>query len=186
MLEIYGKEYDVHWGEVTNTFTKVRSLAKCSENRMVQYPWDWSITSHHNTQATRIVARAWIQGKAWAGKGENRDEARSKLIKYLKVQDIWFVLPFRMCSQETCCLIWLFQHHEFRIMWRGIWRRGYTPWKMESSFQNQHFQTRARWRPFSYPFALLHTFWLVGQQASDQERSKDVLQPVWNAVWKEV
>jgi len=56
VLEIYGKEYDVHWGEVTNTFTK----------------------------ATRIVARAWIQGKAWAGKGENRDEARSKLIKYLK------------------------------------------------------------------------------------------------------
>merc|ERR1719243_441321 len=43
-LEIYGKEYDVHWGEVTNTFTKV----------------------------TRTVARAWIQGKAWAGKGENR------------------------------------------------------------------------------------------------------------------
>ena len=31
------------------------------------------------------MARAWIQGKAWAGKGENRDEARGKLIKYLKV-----------------------------------------------------------------------------------------------------
>ena len=37
-------------------------------------------------QATRIVARAWIQGKAWAGKGESRDEARGKLIKYLKVK----------------------------------------------------------------------------------------------------
>jgi len=56
VLEIYGKEYDVHWGEVTNTFTKV----------------------------TRTVARAWIEGKAWAGKGRDRDEARTKLIKYLK------------------------------------------------------------------------------------------------------
>jgi len=56
VLEIYGKEYDVHWGKVTNTFTKV----------------------------TRIVARSWIEGKAWAGKGDTRDEARSKLIKYLK------------------------------------------------------------------------------------------------------
>jgi len=56
VLEIYGKEYDVHWGKVTNTFTKV----------------------------TRIVARSWIEGKAWAGKGSTRDEARSKLIKYLK------------------------------------------------------------------------------------------------------
>ncbi len=56
VLEIYGKEYDVHWGQVTNTFTKV----------------------------TRIVARSWIEGKAWAGKGATRDEARSKLIKYLK------------------------------------------------------------------------------------------------------
>ena len=25
VLEIYGKEYDVHWGEVTNTFTKVKA-----------------------------------------------------------------------------------------------------------------------------------------------------------------
>ena len=33
MLEIYGKEYDVHWGTVTNTWTKV----------------------------TRIVARSWIE-----------------------------------------------------------------------------------------------------------------------------
>jgi len=56
VLEIYGKEYDVHWGDVTNTFT----------------------------QKTRIVARAWIEGKAWAGKGETRDEARSQLIKFLK------------------------------------------------------------------------------------------------------
>jgi len=56
VLEIYGKEYDVHWGDVTNTFTKV----------------------------TRIVARAWIEGKAWAGKGDTKEEARSKLIKYLK------------------------------------------------------------------------------------------------------
>lgn len=56
VLEIYGKEYDVYWGKVTNTFTKV----------------------------TRIVARSWIEGKAWAGKGDTRDEARSKLIKYLK------------------------------------------------------------------------------------------------------
>ena len=56
VLEIYGKEYDVHWGQVTNTFTRV----------------------------TRIVARSWIEGKAWAGKGATRDEARSKLIKYLK------------------------------------------------------------------------------------------------------
>jgi len=56
VLEIYGKEYDLHWGEVTNTFTKV----------------------------TRTVARAWIEGKAWAGKGSSRDEAREKLIKYLK------------------------------------------------------------------------------------------------------
>jgi len=56
VLEIYGKEYDVHWGEVVNTFTKV----------------------------SRIVARAWIEGKAWAGKGETRDEARTKLIKFLK------------------------------------------------------------------------------------------------------
>jgi len=56
VLEIYGKEYDVYWGKVTNTFTKV----------------------------TRIVARSWIEGKAWAGKGATRDEARSKLIKYLK------------------------------------------------------------------------------------------------------
>ena len=48
-----------------------------------------------NTQATRIVARAWIQGKAWAGKGENRDEARSKLIKYLKVK----VLLFKICGE---------------------------------------------------------------------------------------
>jgi len=56
VLEIYGKEYDVYWGKVTNTFTKV----------------------------TRIVARSWIEGKAWAGKGSSKDEARSKLIKYLK------------------------------------------------------------------------------------------------------
>lgn len=56
VLEIYGKEYDVHWGSVTNTFTKV----------------------------TRIVARSWIEGKAWAGKGDTRDEARAKLIKFLK------------------------------------------------------------------------------------------------------
>jgi len=56
VLEIYGKEYDVHWGEVTNTFTK----------------------------KTRTVARAWIEGKAWAGKGESRDEARTMLIKFLK------------------------------------------------------------------------------------------------------
>jgi len=56
VLEIYGKEYDVYWGEVTNTFTRV----------------------------TRIVARSWIEGKAWAGKGATKDEARSKLIKYLK------------------------------------------------------------------------------------------------------
>ena len=33
---------------------------------------------------TRTVARAWIEGKAWAGKGENREEARNMLIKYLK------------------------------------------------------------------------------------------------------
>ena len=33
---------------------------------------------------TRIVARSWIEGKAWAGKGSTKDEARSKLIKYLK------------------------------------------------------------------------------------------------------
>merc|ERR1712227_760579 len=45
-----------YWGNVTNTWTKV----------------------------TRIVARSWIEGKAWAGKGATRDEARSKLIKYLK------------------------------------------------------------------------------------------------------
>ena len=56
VLEIHGKEYDVHWGTVTNTDTKV----------------------------TRIVARSWIEGKGWAGKGATRDEARSKLIKYLK------------------------------------------------------------------------------------------------------
>jgi len=56
VLEIYGKEYDVHWGTVTNTFT----------------------------QETRIVARAWIEGKAWTGKADNRDEARNKLIKSLK------------------------------------------------------------------------------------------------------
>jgi len=56
VLEIYGKEYDVHWGSVTNTFT----------------------------QKTRTVARAWIEGKAWAGKGESRDEARTQLIKFLK------------------------------------------------------------------------------------------------------
>jgi len=56
VLEIYGKEYDVHWGTVTNTYTQV----------------------------TRIVARSWIEGKGWAGKGATRDEARSKLIKYLK------------------------------------------------------------------------------------------------------
>lgn len=56
VLEIYGKEYDVYWGNVTNTFTK----------------------------KTRIVARAWIKGKAWAGKGETRDEARTNLLKYLK------------------------------------------------------------------------------------------------------
>jgi len=56
VLEIYGKEYDVHWGKVTNTFTKV----------------------------TRIVARSWIEGKAWAGKGTTKEEARSKLIKFLK------------------------------------------------------------------------------------------------------
>ena len=36
------------------------------------------------TKVTRIVARSWIEGKAWAGKGATRDEARSKLIKYLK------------------------------------------------------------------------------------------------------
>ena len=36
---------------------------------------------------TRTVARAWIEGKAWAGKGENRDEARNMLIKYLKVSN---------------------------------------------------------------------------------------------------
>ena len=56
VLEIYGKEYDVYWGKVTNTWTKV----------------------------TRIVARSWIEGKAWAGKGDSREEARTKLIKYLK------------------------------------------------------------------------------------------------------
>lgn len=56
VLEIYGKEYDVYWGTVTNTYTNVE----------------------------RIVARSWIEGKAWAGKGATRDEARSKLIKYLK------------------------------------------------------------------------------------------------------
>lgn len=56
VLEIYGKEYDVHWGTCTNSFTKV----------------------------TRIVARAWIEGKGWAGKGNTRDEARTNLIKYLK------------------------------------------------------------------------------------------------------
>ena len=36
------------------------------------------------TRVTRIVARSWIEGKAWAGKGSTKDEARSKLIKYLK------------------------------------------------------------------------------------------------------
>lgn len=56
VLEIYGKEYDVHWGTCTNSFTKV----------------------------SRIVARAWIEGKGWAGKGNTRDEARTNLIKYLK------------------------------------------------------------------------------------------------------
>jgi len=56
VLEIYGKEYDVYWGHCTNTFTKV----------------------------TRIAARAWIEGKAWAGKGATKEEARSKLIKYLR------------------------------------------------------------------------------------------------------
>ncbi|XP_023341331.1 zinc finger protein 236 isoform X2 [Eurytemora carolleeae] len=56
VIEIYGKEYDVHWGTVTNTFTK----------------------------KSRIVARVWIEGKAWAGKADSRDEARTKLIKSLK------------------------------------------------------------------------------------------------------
>jgi hypothetical protein len=36
-------------------------------------------------KVSRIVARAWIEGKGWAGKGATRDEARSNLIKYLKV-----------------------------------------------------------------------------------------------------
>ena len=50
MLEIYGKEYDVHWGEVTNTFTKVKALVKCEEVkvpygavnsiRLKEYPGD--------------------------------------------------------------------------------------------------------------------------------------------------
>ena len=31
------------------------------------------------------MARAWIEGKAWTGKADNRDEARNKLIKSLKV-----------------------------------------------------------------------------------------------------
>jgi len=56
VLEIYGKEYDVRWGEVTNTFTK----------------------------KTRIAARAWIEGKGWVGKGDTRDDARNQLIKALK------------------------------------------------------------------------------------------------------
>jgi len=56
VLEIYGKEYDVRWGTVTNTFTK----------------------------KTRICARAWIEGKGWVGRGESRDEARNMLIKALK------------------------------------------------------------------------------------------------------
>jgi len=56
VLEIYGKEYDVRWGTVTNTFTK----------------------------KTRICARAWIEGKGWVGRGETRDEARNMLIKALK------------------------------------------------------------------------------------------------------
>ena len=38
MLEIYGKEYDVHWGEVTNTFTKVKSLAKYSKQDWFNAP----------------------------------------------------------------------------------------------------------------------------------------------------
>ena len=56
VVEIYGKEYDVHWGTVTNTSTKV----------------------------TRVVPGLWIEGKGWAGKGETHAEARSKLINYLK------------------------------------------------------------------------------------------------------
>ena len=36
VLEIYGKEYDVHWGEVTNTFTKVKALAKCQKMKMIR------------------------------------------------------------------------------------------------------------------------------------------------------
>ena len=33
------------------------------------------------------MARAWIEGKAWTGKADNRDEARNKLIKSLKVKE---------------------------------------------------------------------------------------------------
>ena len=87
VLEIYGKEYDVHWGEVTNTFTKVTSLLGAGEYEARDFYSQGFLFEKDNSwaQVTRTVARAWIEGKAWAGKGENRDEARNMLIKYLKV-----------------------------------------------------------------------------------------------------
>jgi hypothetical protein len=57
------------------------------------------------------VARSWIEGKAWAGKGETRDEARGKLIKFLKV--------------FSCCCGWFtwypLQDHVKKTMDKGLY-----------------------------------------------------------------
>ena len=122
----------MHWGEVVNTFTKV----------------------------SRIVARAWIEGKvllprgstssssssfslsfspssssslspssfspssssssssvstsppqAWAGKGETRDEARTKLIKFLKVACPPNPVLVLSCTLSSCPPVLLSCHH---------------------------------------------------------------------------
>ena len=74
-----------------------------------------------NSQATRIVARAWIQGKAWAGKGENRDEARSKLIKYLKVPVLHFCSEYEYLSPNMVVPTPYIQDHVKRTMEKGLY-----------------------------------------------------------------